>query len=230
MSEDQQPDPAWTPEALVNYDAAQARLVSVLDQFSAGLRAAMAERTEGEELAGLREQVDRALFDLDRASVDLTGSYFGAIEAAADDEVEIEFGEADAPEDEAGLGVAVVWRLDVRVDRPSALTAQARSLYREQFEDMPEDELASHTDTVGAALQAVTELSGMDALMSADGVTPLGGLRVFVATEDVLDGGDAIEALFDADTEGPRRWSRELGAPFLPAEGEIGITEGFDFA
>src|SRR5689334_17347524 len=56
MADDQLDE--WTPEAMANYDAAHARLISTLDQFTAGLRTALPTRAEGPELEALRVQVD----------------------------------------------------------------------------------------------------------------------------------------------------------------------------
>src|SRR6478609_3287242 len=93
----------WTPEAMANYDAAHARLISTLDQFTAALRAALPTRTEGPELETLREPDD---------------------------------GQPVDPEEGAGLGVAVVWRFDLRVQSPSLVSARARALYAENYPEM----------------------------------------------------------------------------------------------
>src|SRR6478736_1770167 len=67
------------------------------------------------------------------------------------------------PEEGAGLGVSVIWRFDLRVEQPSVISQEARGLYESSYPDMSPAEIAAATTEVGPALQAITELAGLDA-------------------------------------------------------------------
>src|SRR6478735_4467249 len=85
----------WSPEAFAGFEAAQAELAAALTDFVTAARAAAPGRSEGPELAEVRDAVNQALWSLDDASEVLTGEFFDAIDVEEDEDDEGEEDEDD---------------------------------------------------------------------------------------------------------------------------------------
>ena len=225
MTADDQLD-EWTPEAMANFDAAHARLISTLDQFTAGLRTAMPTAPRAPSWRRCASTSTALSSTSTARAATSPASTSRDRRADLDDEDEsLEDEEAADPEDGAGLGVAVIWRFDLRVDGraccPSGPERCTRELPRHGRRRGRRPHRRGRRGAAGD--HRAGRARGADGRRRPHAARRPPRVR---RHRGPARRRRRHRRAARRRAGGPEPWTREVGAIFLPAEGEIGITEG----